>query len=135
MSSPARASARSRRGVSRKKAETLRYVARAIASGKLTEEKLFHMSNSEAIRFLTELQGVGPWTAAVVLLRGLGRLDVFPPGDVGVARGLRDLMRLPPGGSLDRVIERFGDHRGYLYFCSLGGALLARNLIHAAPPR
>jgi DNA-3-methyladenine glycosylase II len=70
----------------------------------------------------------------LVLLRGLGRLDVFPAGDVGVARGLGTLLRLPPGASLNRVVERFGDLRGYLYFCSLGAALLARGLIHAAPP-
>jgi DNA-3-methyladenine glycosylase II len=92
------------------------------------------MSSKEAIRSLTELQGIGPWTASVILLRGLGRLDVFPPGDVGVVRGLSRLMRLEPGPRLDRVVERFGNHRGYLYFYSLGGGLLAKGLIHAAPP-
>jgi DNA-3-methyladenine glycosylase II len=122
-------------GMSRRKAETLRRVGGAIASGELTETRLVQMSSEEAIRLLCELPGVGPWSAGLVLLRGLGRLDVFPPGDVGVARGLRTLMRLPPGSSLDRVVERFGDRRGYLYFCSLGAALLARGLIHAAPPQ
>ena len=91
------------------------------------------MSSKEAMRFLAELTGIGPWSASLVLLRGLGRLDVFPPGDVGAARGLSTLMRLEPGPSLDRIVERFGDHRGYLYFCSLGGSLLAKGLIHAAP--
>jgi hypothetical protein len=33
-----------------------------------------------------------------------------------------------------RVVERLGNHRGYLYFCALGGHLLARGLINAAPP-
>jgi DNA-3-methyladenine glycosylase II len=68
-----------------------------------------------------------------VLLRGLGRIDVFPPGDVGAARRLRELVRLGPRASLDGVIERFGVHRGYLYFLALGGSLLAKGLIHAAP--
>ncbi len=122
-------------GMSRRKAETLRRVAGAIASGELTETRLVHMSSEEAIRLLCELPGVGPWSAELVLLRGLGRLDVFPPGDVGAARGLSTLMRLPPGSSLHRVVERFGDRRGYLYFCSLGAALLTRGLIHAAPPQ
>ncbi len=130
----ARASALRECGMSLRKAETLRRVATAIESGELTEEKLGRMASKEAIRFLAELQGIGPWSAALVLLRGLGRLDVFPPGDVGVARGLGKLMRLPPGSSFERVAQRFGDHRGYLYFCSLGGLLLARGLIHAAPP-
>jgi DNA-3-methyladenine glycosylase II len=120
-------------GMSLRKAETLLRVAGAIASGELVERKLSRMSSEEAIRVLRELSGIGPWSAALVLLRGLGRLDVFPPNDVGVVRGLTRLMGLKPGPSLDRVIRRFGEHRGYLYFCSLGGSLLAKGLIHPAP--
>ena len=52
------------------------------------------MSSAEALRVLTELSGIGPWSASLVLLRGLGRLDVFPPGDVGAQGGLRALMHL-----------------------------------------
>lgn len=122
-------------GLSLRKAETLRQIASAVEAGEITDEKLSRMSSQEAMRSLAELKGIGPWSASLVLLRGLGRLDVFPPGDVGAARGLSRLMRLEPGPSLDRVVERFGDRRGYLYFCSLGGSLLAKGLIHAAPPR
>lgn len=120
-------------GMSLRKAETLRRVAGAIESGDLTEEKLSRMNSEDAIRFLAELKGIGPWSASLVLLRGLGRLDVFPPGDVGAVRGLVRLMRLEPGPSLDRVVERFGDLRGYLYFCSLGGTLVNKGLIRPAP--
>jgi DNA-3-methyladenine glycosylase II len=120
-------------GLSLRKAETLRHVARAISAGELSEANLASIGSTEAIRTLTELPGIGPWSAALVLLRGMGRLDVFPPGDVGVTRGLGKLLRLRPGASLERAVERFGDRRGYLYFYSLGAALLARGLIHAAP--
>lgn len=120
-------------GMSARKAETLRHVARAIESGELTEEKLARMSSHDASRRLTELPGIGPWSAALVLLRGMGRLEVLPPGDVGAARGLGELLRLASERSLTRAIERFGEHRGYLYFCSLGSSLLERGLIHAAP--
>jgi len=58
---------------------------------------------------------------------------VFPSGDVGAARGLRTLMQLTPSAPLDLVIERFGSHRGYLYFYALGAWLLARGLVHPAP--
>ena len=121
-------------GLSRRKAESLRYLARAIESEELTEESLAEMSTSDALRTLAELPGIGPWSASLVLLRGLGRIDVFPPGDVGAARGLSKLMHLPAGASLTRIIEHFGDRRGYLYFCSLGGSLLAKGLIHSASP-
>jgi 3-methyladenine DNA glycosylase/8-oxoguanine DNA glycosylase len=121
-------------GLSSRKAESLRYLARAIESGELTDKRISVLSTNDALRTLTELPGIGPWSAALVLLRGLGRLDVFPPGDVGVASGLSALTHLGPVALLERIVRRFGDHRGYLYFCVLGGRLLARGLIHAAPP-
>lgn len=120
-------------GLSIRKAEVLRGVARAIGSGELSEKALCGMSTPDALQVLTALPGIGPWSASLVLLRGLGRLEVFPPGDVGAARGLRALMHLRTGDPLDRIIERFGRYRGFLYFYALGGSLLSKGLIHAAP--
>lgn len=120
-------------GLSAQKAETLRHLARTITSGALSEAELAGMNTPDALRRLVDLPGIGPWSAALVLLRGLGRIDVFPPRDVGAERGLRALLRLGPRASLGHVVERFGDCRGYLYFCALGGSLLAKGLIHAAP--
>lgn len=120
-------------GLSTQKARTLRYLARTIAAGALSEQELASMRTPDALRRLTDLPGIGPWSAGLVLLRGFGRLDVFPPGDVGAERGLRALMRLGPRAPLRRTVERFGDHRGYLYFCALGGSLLAKGLIREAP--
>jgi 3-methyladenine DNA glycosylase/8-oxoguanine DNA glycosylase len=120
-------------GLSARKAESLRYLARAIESGELAEERISGMSTDDALRTLTELPGIGPWSASLVLLRGLGRMNVFPPGDVGAARRLGALMRLRSRASLARVVEGFGDQRGYLYFCALGGSLLGKGLVHAAP--
>jgi len=116
-------------GLSAPKAHTLRFLAKAIASGELSEQELSGLSSADALRFLTGLPGIGPWSASLVLLRGLGRLDVFPPGDVGAAAGLRALMHLRAAAPLDRIVERFGDYRGYLYFYALGGRLLAKGLI------
>lgn len=117
-------------GLSRQKAHTLRGVARAIEGGELNEAALASMSTSAALTRLTEVPGIGPWSAGLVLLRGLGRLDVFPSGDVGAARGLRTLMRLGPRAPLESIIERFGEYRGYWYFCALGGSLISKGLIH-----
>jgi DNA-3-methyladenine glycosylase II len=120
-------------GLSSAKARTLRGLARLIDSGKLGEEEISRMPTRQALSALTELPGIGPWSAALVLLRGLGRLDVFPPGDAGAARGLGVLLQLGRHTSLDRAVERFGDHRGYLYFCGLGASLLSKGIIHPAP--
>ena len=79
------------------RAEALRNAARAIERGEVRIEQLESMDSREAIRCLTELPGIGPWSAALVLLRGLGRLDVFPPGDAGVARALARTTGAGPG--------------------------------------
>jgi DNA-3-methyladenine glycosylase II len=120
-------------GLSARKAEVLRDLARMIGEGQLKESALESMATQEALRTLTELPGIGLWSASVVLLRGLGRLDVFPPGDVGAARGLRMVMGLKADANIDAIVERFGDYRGYLYFHVLGGSLMKTGLIHAAP--
>jgi DNA-3-methyladenine glycosylase II len=117
-------------GLSTRKADALKRLARAIASDELDAARIDAMSTSEALLVLRELPGIGPWSAALVLLRGFGRLDVFPPGDVGATHGLARLLHVAPGPALERVIERFGSVRGYLYFCSLGASLVEKGLVH-----
>ncbi len=119
-------------GLSRAKAETLHRLACRISSGALTEESLVELSTDAALSALTKEPGIGPWTATVVLLRGFGRTEVFPPNDTGAARGLGALLSLQPGPISREVIERFGKNRGYLYFYSLGAQLLRRGLITPA---
>ncbi len=120
-------------GLSRQKAETLRRLAARIASGDLREETFAALPTRAALAALTEEPGIGPWTAAVILLRGFGRTEVFPPQDTGAARGLGALLSLPRGPLSAAVIDGFGEHRGYLYFYSLGAQLLGRGLIAPAP--
>lgn len=121
-------------GLSASKSTSLKAVARAIAAGELSEDRISRMSTNDAIRSLTALRGIGPWSASLVLLRGFGRLDVFPPHDVGAAQGLRALLRVQSQASLERMVDRCGNYRGLLYFSSLGAKLLAKGLVHPAPP-
>jgi DNA-3-methyladenine glycosylase II len=119
-------------GLSRSKAESLRSLAKAVEAGEVREEAIAPLATSDALAQLIALPGIGPWSAALVLLRGFGRLEVFPPGDSGAMRGLTALLRLRNPESLGRVIERCGDYRGYVYLCGLGGSLLAKGLIRSA---
>ena len=119
-------------GLSARKVDALKRLARAIASGELDAARIEALPTEEALAALRELPGIGAWSAALVLLRGFGRLDVFPPGDVGATTGLARLLRIAPGRPLERFIERFGDVRGYLYFCALGASLVERGLVQGA---
>lgn len=100
-------------GLSGAKARALRLLAAACASGALDEAELEALPSPAAAERLVRLPGIGPWTASLVLLRGLGRLDVFPAGDAGARRGLGALL---PLSEAPAVLERLGRYRGMLYF-------------------
>jgi len=70
------------------KAGALARLARACAEGELEEGKLEALSDEEAIAELMRWKGIGRWTAEIVLIRGLARLDVFPAGDLAVMKRL-----------------------------------------------
>jgi DNA-3-methyladenine glycosylase II len=114
-------------GVSEGKLATLRRAGEAIASGVLAETSLMELSSVDAARALRGIKGIGAWTAAVILLRGFGRLDVFPAGDSGVAANVTRVA----GERLDvaPIAESLGSQRGMLYFCLLLARLEERGEI------
>jgi DNA-3-methyladenine glycosylase II len=109
-------------GISTNKIAHLHSAARAIATGEIDEAELERLSSDEAARRLCCIRGIGPWSAAVVLLRGLGRLDVFPLRDSGVARTLA-LLSGNPRIDQEEVLEALGPVRGMLYYHLLLGRL------------
>jgi DNA-3-methyladenine glycosylase II len=112
-------------GLSANKVGHLRAVAEALERGDVTEEEIDRLPTTQAAERLVQLRGIGPWSAAVVLLRGFGRLDTFPLRDSGVAR----TAILLSGNShvdLDAVLVALGPQRGMLYYHLLLGRL--RNL-------
>ena len=117
-------------GMSAHKSRALGTIAKAIADGDISAESLATLPSIEAMERLMRLPGIGPWSAALVLLRGFRRLDVFPQADTGAEGSLARLLRLRSKASLARVIERFDDFRGYLYFYGLASRLLEAGLIH-----
>ena len=108
-----------RLGFSRQKGLAMIELARAVAEGRLDLEGLAALPDDEAVKCLSELRGVGRWTAEYVLLRGLGRTHVFPGDDVGARNNLRRWTRLPQ--PLDyvgvrRVLSRWDGYAGLVYF-------------------
>jgi DNA-3-methyladenine glycosylase II len=82
-------------------------------------------SSPDAAATLRRIKGIGPWTAAMILLRGLGRLDVFPLNDKSVAKNVALIAGSAPFDA-ERVLNDLGPQRGMLYFHLLLGRLEAR---------
>jgi len=93
-------------GLSRNKALALIDLASHIADGRLKLRSLTHRRDEEVIDLLTNVRGIGPWTAQMFLIFKLGRLDVLPSADLGVQEGLRILDGLEQRPSAKQLEER-----------------------------
>jgi DNA-3-methyladenine glycosylase II len=94
----------------------LHALAKAATEGKLGQAVFDDLSDEAAIAALCEISGVGRWTAEVALLRGLGRLDAFPAGDLGLQVAAQRALRLearPSERQLRAMAERWHPWRGY----------------------
>jgi DNA-3-methyladenine glycosylase II len=113
-------------GLSRRKLDTLRRAGNALATGRLDPVMLEGIQSRDAATRLQEIKGIGPWTAAVILLRGLGRLDVFPFDDTSVARNL-SLVAGSARPDVDQVVKALWPQPGMLYYHLLLARLEARD--------
>ena len=74
------------RGVTSKRAETVRTLARAVADGRVRLEP--SAKPDETAEALDELPGIGPWTIQYIAMRALGNPDAFPASDLGLMKAL-----------------------------------------------
>jgi DNA-3-methyladenine glycosylase II len=89
-------------GLSTRKAEYLLELARGVADGSVDLAALSNFGDDTVSASLQELRGIGRWSAEYALLRGLGRLGVFPSDDVGARHNLARRL------GLDRPLDYEG---------------------------
>lgn len=96
-------------GLSASKAKYITELARRIEDGRFDFTALSSLDDESAISALTNLPGVGRWTAEMFLIFGLGRPDIMSLGDAGLQRAARLLY----GGtaSLEAISERWRPYR------------------------
>lgn len=121
-----------RAGLSAGKLATLRRVADALGAGALDQAQLERLTSPDVAALLRSIKGIGPWTAVVILLRGLGRLDVFPANDTSVARNLT-LVGGPVPLDVETLLDTLGPERGMLYYHLLLGRLETRGDLPPSP--
>lgn len=70
-------------------------LATAVTDGTVDLEKLPRMSNERVEETLTQIKGIGRWTAEIYLMFSLSRPDIWPAGDLAVAEAAGQLLGLP----------------------------------------
>ena len=91
-------------GLSRMKAEYIFDISQMIVDKKLDFKIFKKMSNEDVISELTKIRGIGKWTAEMYLIFALGRMDIFPLGDLGLINGIKKLYDLE-NPSTDEILE------------------------------
>lgn len=119
-------------GYSTHKSEILIHLASAFKEKEVAFSQLETKNNEEIIHFLCAFKGIGRWTAEYVLLRGLGRLDVFPRDDIGAQNNLYRLLHLeskPDYKKISEITAKWYPYAGLVYFYLLLQRLNEERLI------
>ncbi|MBU8593987.1 DNA-3-methyladenine glycosidase II [Bacillus subtilis] len=88
-----------------KKSEYIIEIARLMASGELSREKLMKMNFKDAEKNLIKIRGIGPWTANYVLMRCLRFPTAFPIDDVCLIRSIKILRNMNRKPTKDEILE------------------------------
>lgn len=81
-------------GLSRQKVSYLRDLTTRVDDGALRLDRMTALDDAEVIAALTEVKGIGTWTAEMFLMFVLGRPDVLPVGDLGIRSGFKRVYGL-----------------------------------------
>ncbi len=108
-------------GLSAAKAGSIRDLAEHVARGDIELDRIGRLGDEEIVAHLTQVRGIGPWTAHMFLLITLGRPDVWPTGDYGVRAGFArawGLPDVPKPKELDVLGEPFRPYRSVVaWYC------------------
>lgn len=100
-------------GLSGQKVEYVKNIARWFRDEGVTRERFEEMTDADVVADLTEIRGVGDWTANMFLMFGLGREDVFPVGDLAIRRGMEKLFGEMTRGEMRTKAELWAPYRTY----------------------
>jgi DNA-3-methyladenine glycosylase II len=101
-------------GLSARKGATLRALAERFVDGRLSDETLSRLTDDEIEATLTEVPGIGPWTAHGFLIVALDRPDVLLSGDLALRRAVERAYgfdHLPTQDEMVQLAERWRPYR------------------------
>ena len=96
-------------GLSGAKTRTIREFSQAVHSGELDLVELENHPDDHVVAELSKLWGIGRWTAEMCMMFRMGRLDVWPSGDLGVRNGFARIYGMDTAPT-EKEIEALADH-------------------------
>jgi DNA-3-methyladenine glycosylase II len=100
-------------GLSPQKVEYVRAIAEWFREEDVSRERFAGMDDEAVVAELTEIRGVGDWTAKTFLMLGLGREDVFPVEDLAIRRGMEGLFDLESREAMREQATNWAPYRSY----------------------
>jgi DNA-3-methyladenine glycosylase II len=103
-------------GLSKQKASYLRDMAERSSRGLLDFSKLAELSDDEVIEHLTQVKGVGTWTAHMFLMFTLKRPNILPTGDFGVQMAIKkayNKRKLPKPLQMEKIAKVWEPYRSF----------------------
>ncbi|WP_254535053.1 DNA-3-methyladenine glycosylase family protein [Halomarina litorea] len=100
-------------GLGKQKTGYVRNIAEAFEERSYSRDTLGDHDDEAVVDLLTEIRGVGEWTARMYLLFALGREDVFPVGDLAVRRAIEELYGEMTRAEMVEFAERWAPYRSY----------------------
>ena len=100
-------------GVSRQKAGYILDLASKVADGTVNLKAMGRMKNADAIAELTQVKGIGVWTAQMFLMFALGRMDIFPTDDLGLQNAIKKAYEIKEElkkQKMEQIAESWGPH-------------------------
>jgi DNA-3-methyladenine glycosylase II len=101
-------------GLSKQKLSYLRDLAAKTRAGELDFAHMTDLPDSEVIKALTQVKGIGVWTAHMFLMFSLRRPDVLPTGDLGIQMAIRKHYRkrkLPKPVQMEKIAKSWSPYR------------------------
>jgi DNA-3-methyladenine glycosylase II len=100
-------------GLSRQKISYLKNIAKNFKNKSFDLKKVKKMNDEDAINYITQLKGLGTWSAQMFLMFNLNRANIYPTGDIGLLRALSLNYKTsyPPSKRFLEKISRL--HFGY----------------------
>jgi len=101
-------------GLSGMKVKYIKDLSKNIESKKLKLRSLSKLSDDEIVEQLTQVKGIGRWTAEMFLIFSLGRMDILPVGDLGLKKGVQLLnssTKLPTSDEIEELAEKWRPYR------------------------